>query len=45
MSALMIAAKKRGLIQETSAHRPSARPTNGGRTVCVWRSLTYRGER
>jgi hypothetical protein len=44
MSALMVAAQKRGLIEKTSAHRPSARPTNGGRTVRVWRSLTYAGD-
>jgi hypothetical protein len=43
MSALMVAAQKQGLIQKTSAHRPSTRPTNGGRSVRVWRSLTYRG--
>jgi hypothetical protein len=43
MSALMVAAQKQGLIQRTSAHRPSTRPTNGGRSVRVWRSLTHRG--
>jgi hypothetical protein len=43
MSALMVAAQKQGLIQKSSAHRPSTRPTNGGRSVRVWRSLTYRG--
>lgn len=45
MSALMVAAQKRGLIQKTSAHRPSVRPANGGRTVRVWRSLTYQEQR
>jgi hypothetical protein len=45
MSALMVAAQKRGLIQKTSAHRPSLRPANGGRTVRVWRSLTYQEQR
>jgi hypothetical protein len=41
MSALMVTAEREGLIQKTSAHVPSVRPTNGGRTVRVWRSLTY----
>jgi hypothetical protein len=41
MSALMVAAQKEGMVQKTSAHRPSTRPTNGGRTVRVWRSLIY----
>jgi hypothetical protein len=41
MSALMVAAQQRGLIEKTSVHRRSVRPTNGGRTVRVWRSRVY----
>jgi hypothetical protein len=41
MSTLMVAAQQHGLIEKTSAHRRSVRPTNGGRTVRVWRSRVY----
>jgi hypothetical protein len=41
MSTLMVAAAQQGLIEKTSAHRRSIRPTNGGRTVRVWRSRVY----
>lgn len=41
MSALMVTAQQRGLIEKTAAHRRSVRPTNGGRTVRVWRSRVY----
>ncbi len=43
MSALILAAQQSGLIEKTSAHRRSVRPTNGGRTVRVWRSRVYTG--
>jgi hypothetical protein len=43
MSTLMVTAQQHGLIEKTSAHRRSVRPTNGGRTVRVWRSLLYTG--
>lgn len=42
MSTLMVAAKREGLIEETTAHRRSIRPINGGRTVRIWRSLIYK---
>ncbi len=41
MSTLMVAAQQHGLIEKTDEHRRSARPTNGGRTVRVWRSLVF----
>jgi hypothetical protein len=41
MSALMVAAGREGVIETTEEHRRSIRPTNGGRTVRVWRSLIY----
>jgi hypothetical protein len=41
MSALMVAAGREGVIETTEEHRRSTRPTNGGRTVRVWRSLIY----
>jgi hypothetical protein len=41
MSTLMVAAQQHGFIEKTSEHRRSARPTNGGRTVRVWRSRLY----
>jgi hypothetical protein len=41
MSRLMVRAKALGLIEMTDAHERSLRPINGGRTVRVWRSLTY----
>ena len=41
MSNLMVAARRRGLIEPTARHRRSVRPINGGRTVRVWRSLHY----
>lgn len=44
MSSLMVAAQQRGMIEKTSAHRRSVRPTNGGRTVRVWRSRVYTSE-
>jgi hypothetical protein len=40
MSALIIAAAREGVIEQTGAHRPSVRSVNGGRTVRVWKSLT-----
>jgi len=43
MSSLMVAAQQRGMIEKTTAHRRSLRPTNGGRTVRVWRSRVYSG--
>jgi hypothetical protein len=36
-----VLAQQQGLIEKTSAHRRSIRPTNGGRTVRVWRSLVF----
>lgn len=44
MSTLMVAARRCGLIEKTSAHRRSVRPINGGRTVRVWRSRIYSGD-
>jgi hypothetical protein len=44
MSALIVSAQNAGLIEKTAAHRPSTRPSNGGRSVHVWRSLTYQGK-
>jgi hypothetical protein len=41
MSTLMVAAQRHGFIEKTSEHRRSDRPTNGGRTVRVWRSRVY----
>lgn len=41
MSSLIVAAQQRGLIEKTAEHRRSVRPTNGGRTVRVWRSRVY----
>lgn len=42
MSTLMVRGKAHRLIEMTDEHRRSLRPINGGRTVRVWRSLTYR---
>lgn len=36
-----VLAQQQGLIEKTSAHRRAVRPTNRGRTVRVWRSLTF----
>ena len=44
MSTLMVAAGREGLIEQTSRHRPSIRPINGGRRVRVWRSRIYTGD-
>lgn len=44
MSTLMVAAARQGLIEKTSAHRPSSRTINGGRTVRVWKSLIHETE-
>lgn len=44
MSALILTAQNAGPLEKTAAHRPSTRPTNGGRSVRVWRSLTCRGK-
>jgi hypothetical protein len=41
MSTLMVAGQRQGLIEKTAEHRRSVRPTNGGRTVRVWRSRVY----
>jgi hypothetical protein len=41
MSALMVAAGSAGFIETTERHRRSTRTINAGRTVQVWRSLTY----
>jgi hypothetical protein len=41
MSTLMVAAARQGLIEKTSAHRPSIRTVNGGRAVRVWKSLIH----
>lgn len=43
MSTLMVAAQQHGFIEKTDEHRRSTRPTNGGRTVRVWRSRVYTG--